>query len=112
MEAMLYKPNHEYISEEQFNEVTLKTLKENKEGITEYPVLDFDERALDLLSSGIKETLKSSKVKVAGGKGYEFLKRLFDFVGSCDPAAHHRTYYLPRRQGKPDFFTGSPYQGG
>lgn len=82
MEAMLYKPNHEYISEEQFNEVTLKTLKENKEGITEYPVLDFDERALDLLSSSIKETLKSSKVKVAGGKGYEFLKRLFDIVMS------------------------------
>lgn len=82
MEAMLYKPNHEYISEEQFNEVTLKTLKENKEGITEYPVLDFDERALDLLSSDIKETLKSSKVKVAGGKGYEFLKRLFDIVMS------------------------------
>ena len=82
MEAMLYKPNHKYISEEQFNEVTLKTLKENKEGITEYPVLDFDERALDLLSSGVKETLKSSKVKVAGGKGYEFLKRLFDIVVS------------------------------
>lgn len=82
MEAMLYKPNHKYISEEQFNEVTLKTLKENKEGITEYPVLDFDERALDMLSSGVKETLKSSKVKVAGGKGYEFLKRLFDIVVS------------------------------
>ena len=82
MEAMLYKPNHKYISEEQFNEVTLKTLKENKEGITEYPVLDFDEGALDMLSSGVKETLKSSKVKVAGGKGYEFLKRLFDIVMS------------------------------
>lgn len=82
MEAMLYKPNHKYISEEQFNEVTLKTLKENKEGITEYPVLDFDERALDMLNSGVKETLKSSKVKVAGGKGYEFLKRLFDIVVS------------------------------
>ena len=82
MEAMLYKPNHKYISEEQFNEVTLKTLKENKAGITEYPVLDFDERALDMLSSGVKETLKSSKVKVAGGKGYEFLKRLFDIVMS------------------------------
>lgn len=79
---MLYKPNHKYISEEQFNEVTLKTLKENKEGITEYPVLDFDERALDMLNSGVKETLKSSKVKVAGGKGYEFLKRLFDIVVS------------------------------
>ncbi len=82
MEAMLYKPNHKYISEEQFNEVTLKTLKEHKEGITEYPVLDFDEGALDMLSSGVKETLKSSKVKVAGGKGYEFLKRLFDIVMS------------------------------
>ena len=79
---MLYKPNHEYISEEQFNEVTLKTQKENKEGITEYPVLEFDEIALDLLSSGVKETLKGSKVKVAGGKGYEFLKRLFDIVVS------------------------------
>ena len=66
MEAMLYKPNHEYISEEQFNEVTLKTLKENKEGITEYPVLDFDERALDLLSSGIKETLKGESRRRQG----------------------------------------------
>ena len=82
MEAMLYNPHQELISEEQFNEATLKSLQNNKEGITEYPVLEFDERALGLLSSGVEETLKSSKTVPAGGKVYEFFKRLFDIIVS------------------------------
>ena len=34
------------LTEEQFTEVTLSALKEHPEGITEYPILDFDDRAL------------------------------------------------------------------
>ena len=33
------------LTEEQFTEVTLSALKEHPEGITEYPILDFDDRA-------------------------------------------------------------------
>lgn len=68
------------ISEEQFTEITLKSLEEHKEGITEYPILDFDKRALGLLSMGIKETLKQSKIVPAGGIFYKFLKRTTDVV--------------------------------
>lgn len=57
--------------------------KEKKSGVTEYPILDFDDRALRLLHEGVMETLKYSKVKPAGGKLYEFNKRLFDIVASA-----------------------------
>ena len=43
------------LTEEQFTEVTLSALKEHPEGITEYPILDFDDRALGLLSAGVAE---------------------------------------------------------
>lgn len=73
------------ITEDQLTEITLEKLKENKEGVTEYPVLDFDKRALRLLSEGVKETLKYSDVKPAGGNAYKFLKRTIDiflsFIG-------------------------------
>ncbi len=68
------------ISEEQFTEITLETMKKNKEGVTEYPILDFDERALNLLSTGVKETLKQSKVIPVGGLGYKIVKRAIDIV--------------------------------
>lgn len=68
------------ISEEQFTEITLESLKENKEGVTEYPVLNFDKRALGLLSTGIKETLKQSNIQPAGGTFYKFTKRAIDIV--------------------------------
>ena len=70
------------VSEEQFTELTLESLKENKEGVTEYPVLDFDDRALGLLSTGVKETLKHSNTKPAGGIFYRAAKRTFDIVAS------------------------------
>lgn len=70
------------ISEEQFTEITLKSLEENKEGITEYPILNFDKRALRLLSAGVEETLKQSNIKPAGGVFYKFTKRTFDIVFS------------------------------
>lgn len=42
--------------------------------------MDFDDYALRLLHEGVSETLKYSKVKPAGSKFYEFIKRLFDIV--------------------------------
>lgn len=70
------------INEDQFTEITLKSLKENKEGITEYPILNFDKRALGLLSLGIKETLKQSDISPAGSAFYRFVKRTFDIICS------------------------------
>jgi lipopolysaccharide/colanic/teichoic acid biosynthesis glycosyltransferase len=72
----------ENMTEEMVTEVTLKSLKENKEGVTEYPILEFDRRALNLLCTGVSETLKSSKVVPAGGKVYKALKRAMDIVAS------------------------------
>ena len=54
-----------------------------KKGVTDYPILEFDERALNLLHEGVRETLKHSTVKPAGGKVYEFSKRAFDIVASA-----------------------------
>ncbi|MBQ8296610.1 MAG: sugar transferase [Ruminococcus sp.] len=71
------------MTEEMVTEVTLKSLKENKEGVTSYPILEFDERALNLLCTGVRETLKHSKIKPAGGKIYKALKRTFDVVLSA-----------------------------
>ncbi len=53
-----------------------------KVGVTSYPILEFDDRSLQLLHRGVSETLKQSNVKPAGGKVYEFTKRLFDIVAS------------------------------
>ncbi len=77
------KPFKTSLSEDDITEVTLKQLKENKEGVTSYPILDFDERAMKLLCDGIKETLKYSKIVPAGGKAYEAVKRTFDIVVSA-----------------------------
>lgn len=57
--------------------------KEKKTGITEYPILEFDDRALHLLHSGVSETLRQSSLKPAGGKVYEITKRAFDIVASA-----------------------------
>lgn len=70
------------ISEEMLTTITLETLEKNKDGVTEYPVLDFDERALNLLCTGVRETLKYSKVEPAGGILYKIAKRTFDIVFS------------------------------
>lgn len=72
--------NKQILTEEMVTEVTLDSMKKNKEGVTEYPVLDFDERALGLLCTGVKETLKHSKVKPAGGVFYKAVKRAVDFI--------------------------------
>lgn len=52
-------------------------------GITEYPILKFDDRALNLLHMGVSNTLKYTKVTPKGGKGFEFVKRAFDIVASA-----------------------------
>lgn len=70
------------LTEEQVTELTLSSLKENPEGVTEYPILEFDGRALRLLSSGVAETLRYSKTKPAGGLFYRAVKRAFDIVAS------------------------------
>ncbi len=54
-----------------------------KSGVTEYPILNFDDRALSLLHLGVSNTLKHTKVKPRGGKGFEFVKRAFDIVASA-----------------------------
>lgn len=82
MEAMLYKSQKDLLSEEEFNKVNLDKMKNEPEGITDYPVLDFDEKALKKLSTGVEETLRYSKVKPAGGKFYELVKRIFDIFAS------------------------------
>lgn len=71
------------LSEEQFNKLTLSTLKENPEGIKQYPILNFDTRALELLSGGVAETLRYSETIPGGGKGYLFVKRALDIVISA-----------------------------
>lgn len=54
-----------------------------KSGVTEYPILNFDNRALSLLHLGVSNTLKYTKIKPKGGKGFEFAKRAFDIVASA-----------------------------
>lgn len=76
------KPVRSTLSEDDITEVTLLQMKTNKEGVTSYPILDFDERAMDLLCSGVRETLRESKVTPAGGKAYQFCKRAFDILAS------------------------------
>lgn len=70
------------LTEEMVTEVTLNSLKENNEGVTAYPILEFDKRALDLLCGGIKETLRYSKVKPSGGLFYRAVKRAIDIICS------------------------------
>lgn len=71
-----------YVSatEEMVTRITLDSMKNNNEGVTEYPILNFDQRALNLLCEGIKETLKYSKLKPAGSKAYKIMKRTLDIV--------------------------------
>ncbi len=82
MQAMALKDKYSKVTEEGFTQITLETLKEQKEGITSYPILDFDDRALRLLYKGVRETLKSTRVKVAGDRNYEKAKRAFDVATS------------------------------
>ncbi len=72
--------NTQHLTEEMVTESTLESLRNNKEGVTEYPILEFDENALNLLCTGVRETLKSSKIIPNGGKIYKFFKRAMDIL--------------------------------
>lgn len=60
----------------------LSESKKTKQGIKEYPILNFSEADLEKLRTGIVETLKYSKIKPAGSKLYETVKRAFDITVS------------------------------
>lgn len=68
------------LTEERVSELTLESLKKDPAGIVEYPVLEFDDRALRLLSTGVAETLRQSTCKPCGGLGYRVLKRTLDII--------------------------------
>ncbi len=52
------------------------------EGVTEYPVLDFDTQALSELSGNVKGSLEYSRVTPGGGPVYLAAKRVIDIVCS------------------------------
>lgn len=95
MQATEMKSRKHMLSEDEVTRNFLKSLKENnnpkptipgsgeKIGVTDYPILEFDDEALELLHEGVLNTLKYSKVKPAGSKGYEIIKRAFDIVASA-----------------------------
>lgn len=70
------------ITEDEVTEATLKSLESDKNGVIDYPILEFDERALNLLCTGIHETLKCSNVNPVGGYIYKAVKRVTDFLVS------------------------------
>ena len=78
-----------YVSatEEMVTRITIDSMKNNNEGVTEYPILNFDQRALNLLCQGIRETLKYSKLKPAGSKAYKIMKRTLDIILSTTALA-------------------------
>lgn len=71
------------MTENMITEVTIEALQTNQEGITQYPILEFDENALNLLCTGIQETLKHSTLKPAGSAAYRTVKRILDVVLSA-----------------------------
>ncbi|MCR4646589.1 MAG: sugar transferase [Oscillospiraceae bacterium] len=95
MQAIELKIGEHLLTEEEVTNDFLRSLGTNSDpkptlpgrgekiGVTNYPILEFDERALCRLHDGVEETLKYSKVKPAGGKFYEFCKRAFDIVASA-----------------------------
>lgn len=52
------------------------------EGVTEYPVLDFDTQALGELSGNVRGSLEYSRVTPGGGPVYRAAKRMIDIVCS------------------------------
>lgn len=89
MQTVNLKMNPNALTEDQVTEETLKTLEAAEDkasikqvGVTDYPILDFDNHALNLLYTGVRETLKHTKVNVNGSKLYELLKRAFDFCAA------------------------------
>lgn len=65
------------------NDSQLNSETKSSKGVIDYPILEFDENALQLLHEGVSNTLKYSKVVPAKGRLYEAAKRLFDIVASA-----------------------------
>lgn len=78
-----------FLSEDDVTQDVLTSLQKGDDmqikmsGVKDYPILEFDNAALELLRDGVVNTLKYSKVVPAGGKVYEFFKRLFDIIASA-----------------------------
>ncbi len=82
MQATFFNAENDTVTEV-IPELHKNYIKSNcNEGITDYPIIDFDEKDLELLSKGVKETLKHSDIKPAGKMTYRILKRAFDIVAS------------------------------
>ncbi len=88
----LRRANEILLSENDVTQDVLEQIQKGKEpkptlpgksGVTEYPILKFDDRALRLLHEGVSNTLRYSKTKPAGGKFYRACKRAFDIVASA-----------------------------
>lgn len=52
------------------------------DGVKAYPVLNFDEEALEKLSGNVKENLSKSQIRPGGGRIYRAAKRTLDIVCS------------------------------
>lgn len=94
LQAITSRIKDKRLSEEDVTNNVLKSLEigddsqlnsetKSSKGVTDYPILEFDENALQLLHEGVSNTLKYSKVVPAKGRLYEAVKRLFDIVASA-----------------------------
>ncbi|MDE6780819.1 MAG: sugar transferase [Ruminococcus sp.] len=70
------------MNKKEFNDAARNLLesKKSKEGIKDYPILNFSKKDLEKLRICVVETLKSSDVVPARGKVYEVSKRIFDIT--------------------------------
>lgn len=80
MPASTYQKNK--VTEDDVTRENLERWEKESAGVTDYPILHFDDNALERLATGVRETLRYSKIKPAGGKCYEIAKRAFDIVAS------------------------------
>lgn len=94
LQAITSRIKDKRLSEEDVTNNVLKSLEigddsqlnsktKSSKGVTDYPILEFDENALQLLHEGVSNPLKYSKVVPAKGRLYEAVKRLFDIVASA-----------------------------
>lgn len=68
------------LTEELVSDLIPRALKENPEGKVVYSVLEFDQRSLDLLSTGVAETLRQSDCVPNGDSGYRAVKHTADVI--------------------------------
>lgn len=80
MQANFLNAGNNMVDKKAFNDTARELLesKKKKDGIKDYPILNFTKKDLKKLRRGVVETLKHSDVKPAGGIVYEKTKRVFD----------------------------------